>query len=264
MAEGASLIDSHCHLDHFDAEERSAILERAAAAGIEGLLTISTRLPAAETVRALAGRSPQGPRVWCTVGTHPEYAGEDPLATADAIIAATDAPDVVGIGESGLDTVVASASAARQEASFRAHIEAARRTRLPLVIHARGADDEVAAILADEAGRGRFDFVMHCFSSGEKLADAALALGGYVSFSGIMTFPKADALRVIARSIPDERLLVETDAPFLAPVPRRGQRNEPAYVAHTAALLASLRGVTPDALASLTTRNFRRLFRRAA
>jgi TatD DNase family protein len=255
------LIDSHCHLDYFTPEELPAILARAAAAGVGEMVNISTRLAQAPALLALAEAHKQ---VWCTVGTHPHHAAEEDLPTPEAIAALTAHPKVVGIGESGLDYFYDHAPRDVQQAAFRAHIRAARLAGLPLAIHARDADADIAAILEDERARGgEFAFLLHCFSSGRALAERAVALGGYVSFSGILTFPKSNELREIARDLPADRLLVETDSPYLAPVPYRGKRNEPAWTAHTAARLAEVRGMALDALADLTTANFRRLFRKA-
>ncbi len=256
------LIDSHCHLDMFEAAERDELLARAEAAGVGEVVTIGTRLGQSRNLIALTAARE---RVWCTVGIHPNNAGEEPVPELETIAALTKHPKVIGIGESGLDYFYKRAPQAKQQASFRQHIKAAQLTRLPLVIHARAADDDIAAILQEEwdAG-GPYAMLLHCFSSGRGLADAALRLGGYVSFSGILTFPKSLEVHQIARDVPAERLLVETDAPFLAPVPHRGKRNEPAYVADTARHLAQLRGLDVEALAELTTGNFRRLFARAA
>lgn len=263
MTEG--LVDSHFHLDRFPPEERPDVLARAAAAGVGGAVIISTRLSRADEIRGLA-RDPASPlKLWCAIGTHPDHAHEETIPDPAALAALAASPEIVAIGESGLDHVVADAPRATQEASFRAHIRAARLAGIPLVIHARGADAEVAAVLEEETREGGpFAFVLHCFASGAALAQTGIALGGYVSFSGILTFPKAPELREIARALPRERLLVETDAPFLAPVPHRGRRNEPAYLPATAAMLAELLGLTEAALASLTTANFHRLFAKAA
>ncbi len=256
------LIDSHCHLDMFEAAERDALLARAVAAGVGEVVTIGTRLGQSRAVIALAAARAG---VWCTVGVHPNNAGEEAVPAAEAIAALTRHPKVVGIGESGLDYFYKRAPREAQQASFRQHIRAARIAGLPLVIHARAADDDIAAILHEEWGAGGpFALLLHCFSSGRKLAEAALALGGYVSFSGILTFPKSGELRDIAADVPADRLLVETDAPYLAPAPHRGKRNEPAFVAETAKRLAEVRGMAPEALAALTTGNFRRLFARTA
>ncbi|WP_163272714.1 TatD family hydrolase [Chelativorans alearense] len=252
------LIDSHCHLDFPDFEaERDEVVARAGVAGVDLMVTISTRVAKFDGVKAIAERYDN---VFCTVGTHPHNAGEETDVTADQLVALSEHPKVVGIGEAGLDYFYDKAPRDLQAKGFRTHIEAARRTGLPLVIHAREADDDIAAILRDEAGKGAFPFILHCFSSGPALARTGVALGGYVSFSGILTFKKSEALREIARSMPRDRLLVETDAPYLAPVPYRGKRNEPAYVAHTAAVLAETAGVSADEMAALTTENFFRLF----
>ncbi len=255
------LIDSHCHLDYFTAE-LDAVLARAAAAGVGELVTIGTTLEQSRAIQAVAEAHDN---VWCTVGVHPQNAHKAPLATPEAIADMARHRKVVGIGESGLDYFYETAPADVQKASFRAHIRAARIAGVPICIHARSADDDIAAILHEEREEGgAYDFLLHCFSSGRKLAEAALDMGGYVSFSGILTFPKSAENRDIAHDVPAERLLVETDAPYLAPVPFRGKRNEPSYVAHTAAALAELRGLTPRALAGLTSANFRRLFARTA
>jgi TatD DNase family protein len=256
------LIDSHCHLDMFEAAERDDLLARAEAAGVGEVVTIGTRLGQSRNVIALAAKSD---RIWCTVGVHPNNAGEEAVPEAEMIAGLAAHPKVIGIGESGLDYFYKRAPRAQQQASFRQHIRAARLTGLPLVIHARAADEDIASILEEEwdAG-GPYMLLLHCFSSGRELAEKALELGGYVSFSGILTFPKSTELRDIARDVPAERLLVETDAPYLAPVPHRGKRNEPAYVADTARQLAEVRGLEFGALADLTTANFRRLFARAA
>jgi len=255
------LIDSHCHLDMFDPAQLDSVLGRAADAGVGEMITIGTRLSQSAPLIALAQR----PSVWCTVGVHPHNAGNGPVADAAVIASLTADPRVVGIGESGLDYFYNKAPRDMQQASFRQHIRAARLAGLPLVIHARDADEDIAAALYEEwdAG-GPFQFVLHCFSSGRALAEQALKLGGYVSFSGILTFPKSGALRDIARDIPAERLLVETDAPYLAPVPHRGKRNEPGYVVETARVLADVRGMDLAALDALTTDNVRALFKRMA
>ena len=254
------LVDSHCHLDYFSAAEAPEIMARAEAAGVGEMVTISVRLSQAPDVIARASSSP---RIWATVGVHPHHAAEAPVPAPEEIAALTAHPRVIGIGESGLDYFYDKAPRDVQQSSFRAHIRAARLAGVPLCIHARDADDDVARILAEEHAGGAFDFLLHCFSSGRGLAEAALALGGYISFSGILTFPKSHELREIARDVPAGRLLVETDAPYLAPVPFRGKRNEPAHVAYTARALAEVRGMAPDALADLTTANFRNLFRKA-
>ena len=237
------------------------MLERATAAGVAGMVTISTRLAQAEALTALAAAHPG--LIWATVGTHPHSAGETAVAAPAAIAALAAAPCVVGIGESGLDYFYEHSPREVQQESFRAHIRAARMAGVPLVIHTRDADADTARILREERADGPVAFLLHCFSSGRALAEEAVATGGAISFSGMLTFPKSNELREIARDLPADRLLVETDAPFLAPVPHRGGRNEPSYVAHTAARLAELRGVSLEALAEQTTANFRRLFARA-
>ena len=258
-----SITDSHCHLDHFAREgEQAEVVARAKAAGVTTLVTIGTRLgEQAATVRGIAERF-EG--VFCTVGIHPHNAGEGEVPAVATILAEADHPKVIGIGESGLDYFYDKAPRPRQQAGFRAHIAAARESGLPLVVHARDADADIAAILEEEDAKGKFPFLLHCFSSGNDLARLAVRLGGYVSFSGMLTFPKSEAIREIAAELPAERLLVETDSPYLAPVPLRGKRCEPAYVVHTAAKLAEVRGLSMAALAALTTGNFRRLFSRAA
>ncbi len=256
------LIDSHCHLDYYSDTELPDILRRAAEAGVGEVVTIGTRLAQAASSKALAEAHPH---VWCTVGVHPHHAAEAELPTPEALAALADHPKVVGIGESGLDYFYDKAPRPVQQASFRLHIQAARMAGVPLAIHARDADTDIAEILRTERDAGGdFEFLLHCFSSGRALAEAAVAMGGHISFSGILTFPKSSELRDIARDIPAERLLVETDAPYLAPVPFRGKRNEPAWTAHTAKVLAGLRGMQPQAVADLTTANFRRLFPKAA
>ena len=255
------LVDSHCHLDYFSAEELPDILARAAEAGVGEMVTIGTRLGQSAAIRDLAGAHPN---IWCTVGIHPHSAAEQAVPEPAEIAALADHPRVIGIGESGLDYFYDKAPRETQQASFRAHIRAARLAGLPIAIHARDADDDIAAILREEHADGAFDLLLHCFSSTRALAEAAVGLGGYVSFSGILTFPKSAELREIARDMPAERILVETDSPYLAPVPHRGRRNEPAFVARTARVLAEVRGLAPEALADLTTANFRRLFRMAA
>ena len=255
------VVDSHCHLDFPEfAPERDAVVERAVAAGVATMVTISTRVRRFDQIRAIAEAYPQ---VWCSVGTHPHNAAEELDVSADELCRLAEHPRVVAIGEAGLDYFYDKAPRDAQAQGLRTHIEAARRTGLPLVIHARDADADMEAILTDETGKGPFPFVLHCFSSGARLAEAGVALGGYVSFSGILTFKKSEELRDIARTVPRDRLLVETDAPFLAPMPHRGKRNEPAYVANTAAVLAETIGVTTGEIAQLTTDNFFRLFAKA-
>ena len=256
------LVDSHCHLD-FDAfdEDRAETLERAAAAGIGRVVTICTRLTAFERVRALAR---DHDAVDCSVGVHPHNVAEEGIAEPARLMALAAEPEVVGIGESGLDYYYDHSPREDQRASFRNHIAAARETGLPLIVHTRDADDETASILGEEMGEGAYSGVIHCFSAGPALAEAAVGLGLYISFSGIVTFRKSDELREIAARVPLDRVLVETDAPFLAPVPRRGKRNEPAFVAHTAAAIAAVKGLDVDAISQQTTDNFFRLFKKSA
>ena len=256
------LVDSHCHLDYFVEDEIEQVVARAREAGVTRLVTIGTRMSQAAAVKALTERFPD---VWGTVGIHPHNAGEGELPTPEAIAAEAEHPRIIGIGESGLDYFYDKAPREAQVENFRRHIRAARLAGLPLAIHARQADEDILAILREEreAG-GAFDFLLHCFSSGRELAEKSVEMGGYVSLSGILTFPKSQDIRDIARDLPADRLLVETDSPYLAPVPFRGKRCEPAMVAHTAKVLAQLRGLEMAALEELTTANFMRLFRKAA
>ena len=252
------LIDSHCHLDFPElAADLDAVLKRASEAGVGLMLTISTRMRRFDEIRAIVEAHDN---VFCSIGTHPHNAAEEPDVTVDELVALARHPKVVAIGEAGLDYHYDHSPREMQAQSFRAHIAAARETQLPLIIHARDADADIARILIEETEKGAFPFVLHCFTSGAELARTGLALGGYVSFSGVITFKNADALREIALSVPDDRLLVETDAPYLAPMPMRGKTNEPAYVAHTARRLAALKGVSEAELARPTTDNFFRLF----
>jgi TatD DNase family protein len=257
-----TLIDSHCHLDYFTEAERPGVVARAAAAGVVEMVTIGTTLAQSKGLPALAEMQPN---IWCTVGVHPHHAAEAPVPAPETIAALAGHRRVIGVGESGLDYFYDRAPRDVQQESFRIHIRAARLAGVPLAIHARDADADIARILQDERDDGGdFAFLLHCFSSSRGLAEAAVNMGGYVSFSGILTFPKSTDLRDIARDLPADRLLVETDSPYLAPVPFRGKRNEPAYVSHTANVLAEVRSLEPVALADLTTANFRRLFRKAA
>lgn len=254
------LVDSHCHLDFPDfAAERDAIVARAVAAGVGRMVTISTRVRRFAEILAIAETHDA---VYCSVGTHPHQAAEELDIEASDLVRLSQHPKVVAIGEAGLDYFYDHAPREAQKQGFRTHIAAARETGLPLVIHARDADADIAAILEEETGKGAFPFVLHCFSSGPELARTGVALGGYVSFSGILTFRRSDALRDIARTIPLDRLLVETDAPYLAPQPFRGKRNEPAYVVETARVLAQTIGVSEAEIARITTRNVFRLFQK--
>ncbi|MCA3446945.1 MAG: TatD family hydrolase [Rhodobacter sp.] len=257
-----ALVDSHCHLDFPDFDgELPALLSRARAAGVTRMVTICTRLRLEPHVRALA-EAHEG--VFYAVGTHPMSAAEEPLARVEDLVALARHPKCVGIGESGLDYHYTAETKAVQQHSLRIHAAAARITGLPLIIHARAADEDVAAILAEEFRNGAYACVMHCFSSGAGLARAALDLGFYLSMSGIAAFPKSDDLRAIFRSAPLDRILLETDSPYLAPPPHRGRRNEPAYTALTAAAGAALYGLTLEEFAARTSANFDRLFTKAA
>lgn len=252
------LVDSHCHLDFPDfADELDAVVQRARDAGVGAMLTINTHVTRFERVLAVAERFPE---VYCTIGIHPHEAGTEPAADVDRLVEAARHPKVVGFGETGLDYYYDKSPRERQRQSFRVHIDAARRADLPVIVHTRDADEDTAAILAEEMGKGRFAGLVHCFSSGPELAEKALALGFYISISGIVTFKKAEALQATVAGIPLDRLLVETDCPYLAPIPFRGKRNEPAYVTHTAAKVAELKGVGADELGQATTANFLRLF----
>ncbi|WP_404927279.1 TatD family hydrolase [Mesorhizobium sp. ORM16] len=252
------LVDSHCHLDFPDfAEERAAIVARALAAGIGRMVTISTRVKRFQQILEIADAFDE---VYCSVGTHPHNAAEELDVTTADLVRLSVHPKVVAIGEAGLDYFYDKAPRDAQALGLRNHIAAARETRLPLVIHSRDADDDMAHILEEETGKGAFPFILHCFSSGRRLAEVGVSLGGYVSFSGILTFKNSPEIRAIAADLPHDRLLVETDAPYLAPIPFRGKRNEPAYVAHTARVLAETIGVSEGEIAALTTDNFFRLF----
>jgi TatD DNase family protein len=252
------LVDSHCHLDFPDfAEERDAVVARARDAGVATMLTIATRLDQFPGVRSIAEAYPE---IWCSVGAHPHEAADQADTTAADLAVLAAHPRVVGIGETGLDFHYDHSPRDIQEQVFRAHIAASQASGLPLIIHAREADDEVARILREARPPPG---VLHCFSSGRALAEAALDLGFYISISGIVTFRNAEELRAIVRDVPLERLLVETDAPYLAPVPYRGRRNEPAFVAATAAFVAALKGIEPEVLAAATSSNFFTLFRKA-
>ncbi len=252
------LVDSHCHLDFPDfADDLDGIVARAAAAGVSRMVTISTRVRRLDALLKIAYRYPN---VFCTVGTHPHQADEEDGITSDELIALTQHPKVVALGEAGLDYFYAHGSREAQERGFRAHIAAARATDLPLVIHTREADDDCARILTDEMGKGAFRAVLHCYTGGRDLALTAIELGCYIGFTGILTFKKSLELRDLAAELPADRILVETDAPFLAPGKNRGKRNEPAFVVETARVLAETRGVSFDDIAQQTTENFFRLF----
>ncbi len=254
------LIDTHCHLVYPGlVEQEPDVLDRARKAGVEAMISIATR--SAEWDRVISGAE-RAPDVFATVGIHPHEADSHTDVDTARLVQAARHPRVVGIGESGLDYFYDRSDRARQRASFRAHMAAARETGLPLIVHSRDAEDDTIDLLADEMGKGAFPLVIHCFTGSQRLADACLAMGAYISLSGIVTFRNASSLQDVARSIPVDRLLVETDAPFLAPVPVRGRVGEPAFVEHTARFLAGLRGVPFEALAEATTVNARRLFSR--
>ena len=256
------LVDSHCHLDFPDfADELPEVIARAHAAGVTRMVTICTRLRLEPKVRAIAEAHPS---VFYAAGTHPMSAADEPLATADELIAMARHPKMVGIGETGLDYHYTSESAGVQQTSLRTHIAVARETGLPLIIHARAADDDMARILTEEYRNGAYSCVMHCFSSSPDLARAALDLDFYLSMSGIAAFPKSQELRDIFAAAPPDRILVETDSPYLAPPPHRGKRNEPAFTAHTAAKGAETLGLSLQDFAARTTANFDRLFAKAA
>lgn len=255
------IIDSHCHLDYFSDAEIEEILARAAAAGVTRMVTIGTSVPQAAAVRALVDRFPQ---VWGTVGVHPHRAAEGVMPSVGELIALADHPRIIGLGESGLDYFYDKSPRDVQQEGFRRHCRAARESGLPLAIHAREADADVARILTEERAGGTFPFLLHCFSSTPQLADQAVEMGGYISFSGILTFPKSTELREVAARLPLDRLLLETDSPYLAPVPLRGKRCEPGYTAHTAKVLAEVRGVSVEDIGRITTENFLRLYPKAA
>ena len=252
------LVDSHCHLDFPDfAAELDAVVARARAAGVGRMVTISTRVKKHAQVIGIAEKYPD---VFCSVGTHPHYAAEEPDIDAKTLIALAKHPKIVAIGEAGLDYHYDTSPRQQQAKSFRQHIAAARQTGLPLVIHSRDCDADMARILEEETGQGAFTAVLHCFTGSRDLAFKAIELGHYVSFTGILTFKRSDELRAISAALPGDRVLVETDAPYLAPLPYRGKRNEPAYVVETARVLAQACGVAADLIAQRTTENFFRLF----
>jgi len=252
------VVDSHCHLD-FDslAADRTGVLARARNANIGRILTICTKISQFQNVLDI---TLEDERIFCSIGVHPHEADLEGIQDANVLIDETDNPKVVGIGETGLDYFYEHSHREAQRANFLAHIEAARKTQLPLIVHARDADTDTMEILAAEHEKGSFPGVIHCFTGSRALAEKAIDLGLYVSFSGIITFKNAADLRDIARDLPEERILVETDAPYLAPMPHRGKTNEPAFVIHTAKCLAEVRGVSEDHIHRVTTDNFFRLF----
>jgi TatD DNase family protein len=254
------IIDHHCHLDFPDfAADLDGVIARARAAGVARMVTISTRIRKFDQVLAVAEKYPD---VYCSVGTHPHNAHEELDIPLDEIIRLSEHPKVVAIGEAGLDYHYKHSTPEAQAEGFRRHIAAARATGLPLEIHTREADADTIAILEDEHAQGAFPAILHCYTGGPELARRAVELGLHVSFTGVVSFKKSDALREIACDVPLDRLLVETDAPYLAPEPFRGKTNEPAYVVHTAAALAKARGVSAETIAAATTENFFRLFRK--
>jgi TatD DNase family protein len=252
------LVDSHCHLDFPDfADELDAVVARAEAARVGRMVTISTRVREQARLLAIAERFSN---VYCSVGTHPHHADEEDGITPDELTAKTQHPKVVALGEAGLDYFYENGSPEAQARGFRAHIAAARATGLPLVIHTREADEDCGRILDDEMAKGPFRGVLHCYTGGRELAMKAVALGLYIGFTGILTFKKSDALRALAAELPEDRILVETDAPYLAPGKFRGKRNEPSYVVETAKVLADVRGISLEEMSRQTTENFFRLF----
>ena len=254
-------IDSHCHLNYNGlVEDQAGVIARAGAAGVTGMLNISTREREWDDVVAVATRTPN---IWASIGIHPHEADSHPQSDTAKLVLAAKHDRVVAIGETGLDYYYDHSDRARQRASFRAHIAAARETGLPLIVHTRDAEADTAEILADEMGKGAYSGVIHCFTASQSFAETALALGLYISISGIVTFKNARDLQTSAALVPDDRLLIETDSPFLAPVPHRGRPCEPAFVADTARFLADLRGAPIDTLAAQTSANFFRLFAKA-
>lgn len=252
------LVDSHCHLDFPDfEEERDEVVQRALDVGIRRMVTICTRVKRFDDIRAIAEAYES---VYCSVGTHPHNANEELDISTQDLVELSNHNKVVAIGEAGLDYHYDKAPRDAQETGLRRHIAAARETQLPLVIHSRSADEDMEAILTEEMGKGTFPAVLHCFSSGKRLAEVGVELGLYVSFSGIVTFNRSEELRDIAKGLPKDRLLVETDAPYLAPVPKRGRRNEPSFVAHTARILGETLDLAPEEIAEITSENFFRLF----
>ena len=261
MPNSPFLVDSHCHLDFPElAGDAAGVVERARNAGVGHMLTIGTKITKFDGVLAMAERFEN---VSCSVGIHPHEAGVEPAMDVEKLTTLANHPKVVAFGETGLDFFYEHSPRAEQETSFRVHIAAAREAKLPIIVHTRDADPEMAAILSEEMAKGAFTGVIHCFSSGPELAAKALEFGFYISFSGIVTFKKAEALREVAKTVPLDRILVETDSPYLAPMPHRGKTNEPAFVTHTAAMVASLKDVSREILAAQTTENFFRLFSKA-
>ena len=255
------LVDSHCHLDFPEFEgELDDVIARADDAGVGYMLTICTRITKFDSILVLAKRFDN---MWCSVGVHPHNAGDEPEITAEHLIRMAKDPKVVGFGETGLDFYYDNSPRDKQERSFRVHITAAREAGLPVIVHTRDADADMARVLEDEHRNGPFPGLIHCFSAGHKLAERVLEIGFYISFSGIVTFNKADELRETAKQVPMERILVETDSPYLAPMPMRGKRNEPAFITFTAARIAEIKGLSCAEVAAQTTDNFFHLFTKA-
>ncbi len=258
---GTPLIDCHCHLDFPDfGDELDDVVARAGRAGVSHMVTISTHITKFPQVLGVAERFDN---VFCSVGIHPHEAGSEPEISVEELVGLSHHPKVVGIGETGLDFYYEHSPRDVQERQFRTHIAAARETGLPLIVHTRDADTDTIRIMEEEYGKGAYPGLIHCFSAGAELAERVLRMGFYISFSGIVTFKKAEELRDVAKSVPADRILVETDSPYLAPVPRRGKRNEPAYTAFTAAKVADVRQVSHAEIAQTTTANFKRLFAKA-
>ena len=255
------LVDSHCHLDFdsFDGD-RSETIQRAFDSDINILVTICTRYSKFDQILSIANLDP---RIFCSVGIHPHQVEEENPITVEKLLIASTHPKIIGIGETGLDYYYEQSPRDDQRTSFRKHIEAARETRLPLIVHTRDADEDMAGILREEMNLGSFPCVLHCFSSGQELANTAIELGFYLSLSGILTFKNAEELRNIVKNVPINRLLVETDSPYLAPVPNRGRRNEPAFVRYTARKAAEIKGVDQETFEKITTDNFFQLFSKA-
>jgi len=255
------LVDSHCHLDYLERDgDLDEAVQRARDGGIGTMVTICTKVTEFPTVCAIAERYDD---VWCTVGIHPHDAANEPEVSIEQLVELAQHPKVIGIGETGLDYYYDNSPREDQKRSFRTHIAAARETGLPLIVHTRDADQDTVEILADEYGKGAYPGLIHCYSTSPEVADKSIDLGFYISVAGILTFKKATELQETVARLPMERLLVETDSPYLAPIPKRGKRNEPSYVAYTAAKMAELKGLSETEIAHATTENFFRLFSRA-
>ena len=255
------LVDSHCHLNFPDfVEDLDAVVERAQAQGVGVMQTICTKMHEFDGILAIAEFYPH---IYCSVGVHPHEVAKEPMVTVEQLLSKTQHHKVIGIGETGLDFYYEHSPRKEQEESFRRHIEVCRETKLPLIVHTRDADDDTIRIMQDEMKKGEYPGLIHCFSSGQRMADAALEMGFYISVSGIATFKKAQELRDVLKTVPLERMLVETDSPYLAPMPHRGKRNEPSYVVNTNKVLAELKEVEEAECAEVTTNNFFELFSKA-